>query len=598
MPFKIGVTTGLYTIARGEELATAVRKIGYALTRGASAIEIAMDAPHEITETEGEEIRYIAKKQGIDILLHGSLTIPMCIPERSEWRDAHDHIQKSIRSAVYCGAKYVNFHASLNVWLELMTYAGRKVTMAFCDHEGRFISHILAECEDLREWFVNERWSEYAIDVLTPEERQQISAKVTIERGEYWLRQQIEDARKRIEKKYEPLLEEAKKSGDVNRINQLVSEMKKEISDAEKRLHERVSIENAQLYEKYSKDAIRKKLKEKGKWESEDLRAIVGVIDGYHIMTRYLFYTRDPIWIEMEKLYRDVLNKYNYDPKNKKWLDEAWEKAEEENDRKFKEFYYGVAAAKFLEGHIKKALEWMENDLIKKELKGKPELIDIAKNLQIVIESPDARDPTHAGLYLLWEPRQIYVAIKVIRKVLKTNRVWMLIDFEHIATQGLDPIKELEKISKEIDDFGELTLACHSNAPNPSHAHLPLELGDVRIYKLLYYLRKTGLGRNKSVYLIYERGGGDDPFKQSVEVLRLCVKYLELDVKPEDLPLEFFGVKGEVAGDIIRQSQIIREHAFEPLKDLLEMPEEEWGLFSSTAVKKGRGEVWKKEKWR
>jgi len=50
------VTSGLYYIARGEELATAVRKLGYGLTRGTSVIEIALDVPHEITDTEGEEL--------------------------------------------------------------------------------------------------------------------------------------------------------------------------------------------------------------------------------------------------------------------------------------------------------------------------------------------------------------------------------------------------------------------------------------------------------------------------------------------------------------------------------------------------------------
>jgi hypothetical protein len=145
MPYKVGVTTGLYTIARAEELATTVRKLGFALTRGTTAIEIAGDVPHEVTQTEGREVRYIARKQGIDILFHGSLTIPMCMPERTEWRDAQDHMQKSVRSAVYTGAKYVDFHACLNVWLELMTYAGRKLTMVFCDHEGNFIGKILKE---------------------------------------------------------------------------------------------------------------------------------------------------------------------------------------------------------------------------------------------------------------------------------------------------------------------------------------------------------------------------------------------------------------------------------------------------------------------
>ena len=81
MPYQVGVTTGLYTIARAEEISTTVRKIDFAISRGASAIEVSGDVPHEVTETEGRQIRYIARKQGVEILWHGSLTIPMCMPD-------------------------------------------------------------------------------------------------------------------------------------------------------------------------------------------------------------------------------------------------------------------------------------------------------------------------------------------------------------------------------------------------------------------------------------------------------------------------------------------------------------------------------------
>ena len=70
------------------------------------------------------------------------------------------------------------------------------------------------------------------------------------------------------------------------------------------------------------------------------------------------------------------------------------------------------------------------------ELKQYPDsdkLIETAKNLKITIEMPDARDPKYAGLYLLWHPKQVYAAIKTLRKSLKTDRIFMTIDWEHIA---------------------------------------------------------------------------------------------------------------------------------------------------------------------
>ncbi len=593
MPFKLGVTSGLYYIARGEELATAVRKLGYGLTRGTSVVEIALDVPHEITDTEGTELRHIAKKQELEVLVHGSLTMPFEVPERGEWRDAHDHMQKSIRSAVFAGAKYVNFHACLNIWLELMTYAGRKLTMTFCDHEGRFISDILAENQKLREWFVQERGMEYANDILTPKEIQEAVARANVDRGELWVREEEEKRIDNLLKKYGVTISDLKLGRvDEKKAQEIDNEMKRIRED----VHKQSSVEHASLRDVYIRNKVNEKLAKNDKWDSEELRAVVGVIDGYHIMGHYMFYNKDPIWVDMANLYKKELASYNLDYQDPRWLDKAWYEAQKRNDRMFKEFFYGAIGAKYLEGHVKKIFEWMNNDFIGKEIKGKQELIDIAKNLKITFETPDARDPTHAGLFVLWQQRQIYVAIKNIRKNLKTDKVWMLVDFEHMATQGVDPIKDMEDILKKIPDFGTIAIAVHANAPNPGHAHLPLELGDVRVYKLLYYLYKTGFGKDKLCYVIYERGGGDDPFKQSVETLRHVITYIQKNVDPDHLPPEFFGVKGAVAGSIIRQGQIVRDHAWEPLKDLLEMPEEEWGLLSSSAVKKGKAKEWEKAK--
>jgi sugar phosphate isomerase/epimerase len=595
MPFKLGVTSGLYGIARGEELATAVRKLGYGLTRGTSAIEIAMDVPHEITQTEGEELRQMAKKQEVEVLLHGSLTMPFEVPERGEWRDAHDHMQKSIRSAINAGASYVNFHACLNIWLELMTYAGRKLTMTFCDHEGRFISYILAEEPKLREWFIKKRKDDYIRDILSGKEVQEVQARASVVAGELWVKDEVNRRTEALFKK---------RLGRPPVSQEELDMLKDDIKKIQEDVHREASVRQGEALTDALNEVINDKLANNKRWDTEELRAAaVGVIDGYNIMAHYMMAIKDPIWVEMAELYKEYLKDYKLDYSDLESLDEAWHQAQQTNDRKFKEFFYGAIGAKFLEGHTKKIFEWMNGDLINKELKDKPELIEIVKKLNITFETPDARDPTHAGLFVLWQQRQIYVAVKNIRKKFKTDRVWMLVDFEHMATQGVDPIIDMEDIMKKVPDFGTYALAVHGNAPNPGHAHLPLELGDIRVYKLLWYLYKTGFlkdpeGKEKTAYVIYERGGGDDPFKQSVETLRHCLTFIQKNVQPDDLPPAFFGVKGEMAGDIIRQEAIVKDHAWEPLKDLLEMPEEEWGLLSSTAVKKGKAKEWEKAKVR
>jgi sugar phosphate isomerase/epimerase len=596
MPFKVAVTSGIYYAARSEELINAIRKLGYTLTRGAGAVEIAADVAHEVPYSHGVEIRHMAKKQGIDVLFHGDLAVPFCIPERGEWREAHDRVTKSIRSAVYAGAKYVNFHACLNIWLELMTYAGRKLTMSFCDQEGNFISGILQDDENLRDWFVEKKADDYARDILMPEEAGQVNSKFRRERTK--VERQITDIERRTQERI------VERDGRPVAIPpELTREQADEMINQK---HE----ELAKINENLLKDTIREKLRKGGRWDSEELRAVVGIIDGYHIMGHYLFYTKDVQWVAMTKQYPDLMAKYNLDYSNKNWLEEAWLKAEKENDREFKEFFYAAIGAKYLEGHIKRALEWIDKEFIPKELaklqentpekrRDKEELIKIARDLIIAIETPDAREPQHAGLYFLFRPKQIHSVVKTIRDTLKTGRVMTIIDHEHVATQGLDALTESNETVKTNKDLGEIMICVHSNHPNPLQPHAPIEMGDTLLYQLLYNLRTTGLGRNRMTYLLFERGGGEDPFKQSVDTLKLMARFLEKDVHPKNLPLEFFGIKGEVAGDIKRQAQIVQDHMYEPLKDLLEMPEEEWTMLSQAVVKKGkRPEVWKRGEFR
>jgi sugar phosphate isomerase/epimerase len=593
---KVGVTTGLYYIARAEELATTLKKIGYGLTRGTDVIEISGDAPHEVTYTEGEEIRNLAEKQGVNLLFHGSLTIPMGIPERSDWRDAHDHIQKSIRSAVYSGCRYVLFHACLHFWLEMITYTTSKLEIVMCDHIGRFVSEVFYENKRLREWFIRKMWDfdrAYPSFVVDEKDTREAEGGARIESD--IISQKIQERKwEEYSKGYQPVMTQL-----GPRLNIPPAEKEKIENRIREEVRKEAGEKYAELFKKYMGEAAREKMTqdkyEKRKWKIDTYGKLT---DGYTIMAHYLFYTKDPMWVEMTKVYSDVLEKYKLDYSDDEWLDRAWKRAEETNDRKFKEFYYATVAAKFLEGHMKEALKWLEEEFIKKELAGKPELQRIAKNLKITIEMPDARDPKYAGLYLLWHPKQIYAAVKTIRKTLNTDRIHITMDWEHVAGHGIDPLLLIKDLKKMVPDFGSYVLSVHSNAPNPLHAHYPIELGDMDVYKLLYFLKETGMGsKDHDVYIIFERGGGDDPFRQAVDALKLCVKFLDKDTHPDNLPPEFFGVK-MTAGDYYRQEAIMRDHRFEPLKDLLETPEEEWGLLSSSATRKGKTKEFKKEEMR
>lgn len=587
MGYKIAATTG---IGHGQpSLPTVIQKLGYAITRGVNMIEIASDVPHEINYTEGKEIRYICKKQGIDVLLHGSLTVPICIPERLEWRDADNHLKKSITSAVYGGAKYVLFHACLNMWLEMMSYAGKKLYMTFCDHDGHFISKLLSENERLRKWYIEKSKanSEYR-SILTGEDYEEMGKRINKKLSE-WEKDELKKGASGIGisgEKLEKIL-----SGNIP--EGITQQQLGALESIRNQMQRKVENKKEQFEKEVLDDILEEHLAQNKEWRSEEAGGMTGPIEAYNIMAHYLFYTKDPIWCAMADMYKDVLSDYNLSYSNDTWPDEAWKKAENTNDRKFKEFYYAVCGAKFVEGHLKAIFRWMDEELIPNL--PEEELKEIARELKITLEIPDARDPSSGGLFILCHPKQIYAAVKTIRKTLNTDRLFMTIDFEHNATQGWDPQETFEELPRIAPDVGKYVISCHVTTPAPLHQHKPVEIGDDNIYRLLYNMRQAGMGKETDTILVFERGGGDDPFKKSITALRLMADQLEKNTHPDELPLEFYGISPVTETSEQRQRLMIGEHMGDPLKGMLMIPEEDYTFLSSVAMQKpGGAEKWKK----
>jgi hypothetical protein len=82
--------------------------------------------------------------------------------------------------------------------------------------------------------------------------------------------------------------------------------------------------------------------------------------------------------------------------------------------------------------------------------------------------------------------------------------------------------------------------------------------------------------------------------------LRLIIDCLEKDIPPSKLLAhpEFFGIDIKQVASPERQLAVIREHAYDPLKGLLMVPEEEHGFLGRAAVEKGKAEEWRKERFR
>ncbi len=251
--------------------------------------------------------------------------------------------------------------------------------------------------------------------------------------------------------------------------------------------------------------------------------------------------------------------------------------------------------------HPEKSFSEVE-DFFKKNGFQKMEEIEIP----IVFENPELSQFFTPGRQRIIHLKHIFNLTKALNGYSQTiglseKNFRILIDFEHYVHNGLDPRDEINEANSDV---GEYVLACHVYSPTPTHIHLPIDVGSEdqrKIYRWLHMLRQKNF---KDGVLIFERGGGQQPgeyIKTSILALRLITEFLEKDTDPEKLPPEFFGAAPREFYSPERQIAIIREHARDPLKGTMLVPEEGYG-FLSTAIIQGKAgkkpEEWKKEELR
>lgn len=234
-----------------------------------------------------------------------------------------------------------------------------------------------------------------------------------------------------------------------------------------------------------------------------------------------------------------------------------------------------AVASKYVEGHIKKWVEKLEKEKI-----------------FLLIESPDCRDPRYRGYYRLVTP----IHVNYVIKKLNSEYVRATIDFEHVATHGLDVLEEIKKLPS--GDGRWVKMLHVASQPSPGHLHKPVEKGDKYLYTLIWELRKRGF---KDGYILFEWSGKGrkeeiEKWQRSVQNLKYMSVLLENDVGPEELPPEFYGLD---KGEMERERRIIEKNMFKPLEGALEAPELSHTWFAGEVMKKKKPkEVWEKEEYR
>jgi sugar phosphate isomerase/epimerase len=331
--------------------------------------------------------------------------------------------------------------------------------------------------------------------------------------------------------------------------NYVYNQYQRKVRSLNKNVNDLTEEERSKLEKEATKEAILELV------ESQDLEYGSERI-AYFAIAKWMQDINDPLW-------KSIVGKKIPDDK----LPEKVEK------------WVPAVSAKYIWGHF--------NPINTKKYKDPKPLL--AKNkLYFVFESTMGSGGLE-GLNRIFRPSHFIKLCQVI----KSKWVGVCFDFEHVLSQNVDPKKDIEDIP-----YGAANLlkVCHLGFPTPHPtAHMPIPLGSKQqlwLYERLFELRKKGF---KDGYLIFERGSA--PRDQSLLALRIIKEFLEKDVEPKDLPLEFYGMKPG-GPDVKRQEVAVRDHFMDPLKGMLAVPEEEYTFLGKTATDRGKAEVWKKEKYK
>ncbi len=271
----------------------------------------------------------------------------------------------------------------------------------------------------------------------------------------------------------------------------------------------------------------------------------------YPIVAKYMEMKKHPLWKAYvgDKSFEDVQNKI-----------EVWVPA---------------VTAMYIAGHFSPRCKIADRNL--------KEVME-SNRMLILFETPMPQQPGFELYMRLPGLVQIYNLISYIN----SKYVGMAVDFEHLMTSNIDPKKEIAALPPRA---GEKVKCIHAGAPVAyAKAHMAIEVGsDAQkyIYERLWELRQKGF---KDGYVIYERAA-EEGIKSSITSLKIIKGFLERDVPPNELPLEFYGLREE-GPEYKRQELQIKQHALDPLKGLLMAPEEEHGILAGEVRKKGKIKEW------
>jgi len=584
MSYVVGVSSGAFTVTSQEEkpqLVGLFKKAQSAITKGVQFVQLDLESVAEFKEPDLVENIKKVKSMKVRFGVHSETAafgIEMSEPDsaiQTDYENGHRRLAEILDESRNIEAEYVLIHSSESVPFELL---GRHLQPAvLVDVWGRPLRDFI---EKEKQWV--EKW-------IIPGEFDQ-----GLKEGGSFMWADLIGGRD-LEEYLNSNWEKYTRSTEYEFKTQ--SREGKVVSEEDKK-----SIKK-NWYENERKDL---------------LNYFLGFIESrshhygperyaYYIIAKWMEKNDDPLWNKI--IEANIKFFAAYEGTNpEEWKEKYQIKKTEEgkwsiDNSNFREQYklwVPAVSAKYIWGHFfQDKISGSRLPDLKEKLKVKKK-DGTETSMPLVLESPMAHRGTEEWLRLP-NPLQMYCLAEEVNKEAGFEAMGLAVDLEHMISIRIDP----EVVAKLLpEEGGKLIRVVHAGWPAPlAPAHLPIQLGSEQqryLYRVYYQLRQKGFGKDPKVdsFIIFERGG-PETFQESILSLRNIVEFLSKDTPPKDLPLEFAGIKTGQIASWERQLTTIKEHAEEPLKGVLAVPEEEHTFLGGAAVAKPGGtEKWKKEEYK
>lgn len=613
--YILGVTPG-FAMRELRKIGFA-RKISDACRLGFEFAEVDFENLQEMFEPNlVSEVARVKKVQNIEVGVHAPVELDLCLAAAYEWKRMHDILRKSAYATKLIGGKFFLFHTSSNIRPHVtFKVGGREYPESTVSHDGinlgDFIEKVTSgEYTDphkgtklkinLKDWFTakfiktmyhvmgvagdpglieyfdrcasfNTAWQK-AIDernevcgmyflkykgkLVDGLRRYEVDRK-KVEDAKNWM-ELPNDLREQLDSWIKSYLEEEKELGGIQGKDY-------------RRLKQVIGVLEAIKHHDF--ESIYKYWREHGSECEESI--------AYRVIAKYMYLTKDPLWI-------DIVGYYDPDDIIKD-ADEGKEYFIKDTSKKVLDLVYALIAAvasKYIQGHLFVKEEGSGMKAEDKELTEEKSVYGYIKEnkIQIFIETAFPMERVVPGELRIMHAND---SVTLVKHLDDGEYTAYNLDTEHLTSNY---IRVEDDINNIPEGGGKYIRMIHFNAPKPPAIHPPVSAVSPEMfymYRWLWLLRQKGV---VNTYLIWEFG--EYGVDQSAIAFRNFKDALLKGIPPEQLPPETYGLGAEFEA---AQLVAMREHAFDPLKGLIAIPEEAHGMIGGAAAAKGKGEVWGEE---